>query len=82
MLRMHKLTQTHNVSRQGISWRAGEQSKKETNIEGAVLEEASHQGSAVGGQGDIVEPGDRVQREYTTAHIPGTNSKETAGQMR
>jgi len=48
------------VSRQGISWRAGEQSKKETNVEGAVLEEASHQGSAVGSQGDIVEPGDRV----------------------
>ena len=56
--------------------------KSESHIEGAVLKEAGHQGSAVGGQGDVVEPGDRVQRENTTAHVPGANSKEPAGQVR
>ena len=44
-------------------------SRREPHIERVVLEEASHQGSTVGSQSDIVEPRDGVQGEDTTAHV-------------
>lgn len=44
--------------------------RREPHIERVVLEEASHQGSTVGSQGDVVEPRDGVQGEDTTAHVP------------